>query len=312
VEGVAEMFVCRVIVGMPVSPDIRGVFLDNAQEHIDTIGARFRNIRTIKIPDSGNMYNPGAPIVGTGIYKLPFNEDNDLTKLIESLGVNVYADALPAVGVKVDAYDTRSGIEVDTVETMMEHINTMLETPAEPVYAIFDWDRTLTRFEGWYTIESIAQSLAHPRRRDKIILTVEDMQKMKEDRLLYLFEGYERLGWIRYVLNTLFERGVIVCILSNNRACTTPEFREMIQLLDSRIQHIICSYTNVYYGNKAAALADYTFPEATVPESPASASPVPASPAPAGGAGAGARYGGRSRKNKKRTRRTRNRKRNRH
>ena len=286
-----------------------GVFFDNAARHIEELDG-FPNMLTVKVDET-------APHIGD----MSMDGDTPLAALIASLPKpNLYLDTIRSLGVHTDHYDPRSGIVTTGLgtyhDTILNHIQSLRRENSHDLlhYVIFDWDRTLTKFEGFYSEDEVFASAG----------IVEESKKAqyREDMLRYLFGGYDtppiqfgatllpgtfRLDVIRAFITWLLmpENRIAVFILTNNRSCGAPNFTNTVKAFHSGIdpKHILCS--RPFDGDKGLAAASSGF--IAYPELPSGFDN--ASPAGGAGAGAGARYGGRSRKNKKRNRRTRNRKR---
>jgi len=288
-----------------------GVFFDNAGIHIAEL-ATFPNIGLVKVDDSG----PHIPTMS-------MDGDTPLAALIASLPKpNLYLDVIRSLGIHTDSYDPRSGIVTTGFETyqkiVIDHIASLRSTHTHDLshYVIFDWDRTLTKFEGLFMEDEIFPRVGIV---DESIKT-----QYREDMLRYLFGGYDRppimfgdtlipgifrLDAIRDFITWLLtpENRIAVFILTNNRSCGTGNFINTVRAFHPGIKpaHIICSYPLGGDKGLAAAASGFIKYHELPPEY------LAGEPPPAGGAGAS--YGGRrSRKNKKCNRRTRNRKRNRH
>ena len=281
-----------------------GLFFDNAGIHIRELEI-FPNIGLVKVDDSG----PRIPTMS-------MDGDTPLAALIASLPKpNLYLDTIRSLGIHTDSYDPRSGIVTSTCQQIViDHIASLRRTNTHDLlhYVIFDWDRTLTKFEGLFMEDEI---FAKANIVDESIKV-----QYREDMLRYLFGGYDRppimfgdtlipgilrLDAIRSFISWLLtpENRIAVFILTNNRSCGSDNFTNTVRAFHPGInpKHIICSYP--LGGDKGLAAANSGF--IAYPELPPGY--LDGVPPPAGGAGAS--YGGRrSRKNKKRKHRTRNRK----
>lgn len=286
-----------------------GVFFDNAARHIEELDG-FPNMLTVKVDET-------APHIGD----MSMDGDTPLAALIASLPKpNLYLDVIRSLGVHTDSYDPRSGIVTAGLgtyhDTILKHIQSLRRKNNHDLlhYVIFDWDRTLTKFEGLYPENEIFTRAG--------IADEPTKAQYREDMLRYLFGGYDkppiqfgatllpgtfRLDTIRAFITWLLmpENRIAVFILTNNKSCGTDNFTNTVKAFHPGINpaHIICSYP--LGGDKGLAVANSGF--IASPELPPGFGN--GLPPPAGGAGAGARsYGGRrSRKNKKHKRRTRNR-----
>lgn len=226
-----------------------GVFLDNAPKHIAELNAlRIPTLETIQIPQTGD-----------DIAEMAFGAGTALNTMISSLGPNLYLDALKILNIPGDHYDPLSGITGGHLDTIFTVVGPAGRGYSKQ-YVLFDWDRTLTKFEGLFPESKIFEHLRYykPAGADVILA---DPVKYRQDMLFYLFGGNEqisfrrhsgsRLSKIRECIDELIRSGVTVHILTNNGGCGFPDFTNLVAALDSRITSIICS--GPHKGNKGDA-----------------------------------------------------------
>jgi hypothetical protein len=206
------------------------IFFDNKKDHLDEVHTKHRNIKLVKIPDYRGSYYPKP---------LPMNS-GPLKTLIDSLGPNAYVDLLKSHHIDADAYDPGSGIEQNHIRILNRWL-TNTNDSKEHRAAIFDWDRTLTKVEGFYPLYKGQE------------------RHMFEDTLLYLFGGHKRLLKIRGMFQHLADEGVEIFILTNNEASITTFYKRMIHVLSPHIplENIVCA-TLLYNGNKGLAFENHT------------------------------------------------------
>jgi len=208
------------------------IFFDNKKDHLDEVHTKHRNIKLVKIPDYKGSYYPKP---------LPM-DSGPLKTMIESLGPNAYVDLLKSHHIDTDAYDPNSGIEQNHIRILNRWLtNTKKDSSNNSRAAIFDWDRTLTKVEGFYPLYKGQE------------------RHMFEDTLLYLFGGHKRLLKIRGMFQHLADEGVEIFILTNNEASNTIFYKRMIHVLSPHIplENIVCA-TLLYNGNKGLAFENHT------------------------------------------------------
>ena len=200
------------------------IFFDNKREHLDEVYSKHRDIKLVKIPDHKGSYFPPALSMESG----------PLKSLITSLGSNAYVDLLIDHAIDKDAYDPVSGIEQNHIRILNRWLTQTKGYKHRA--AIFDWDRTLTKVEGFYPLYKGNE------------------RYMFEDTLLYLFGGHKRLLKIRGLFQHLTDEGVEIFILTNNEASTTLFYKRMIHVLSPHIplKNILCA-TRLYQGDKGEA-----------------------------------------------------------
>jgi hypothetical protein len=207
------------------------IFFDNKKEHLDEVHTKHRNIKLVKVPDAKGSYFPKPLSMNSG----------PLKTMIDSLGPNAYVDLLKSSGIDTDAYDPVSGIEQNHIRILNRWLTNTKDSSNNSRAAIFDWDRTLTKVEGFYPLYKGNE------------------RHMFEDTLLYLFGGHKRLLKIRGMLQHLATEGVEIFILTNNEASITTFYKRMIHVLSPHIplENIICA-TLLYRGHKGLAFENHT------------------------------------------------------
>jgi hypothetical protein len=207
------------------------IFFDNKKEHLDEVHTKHRNIKLVKVPDAKGSYFPKPLSMNSG----------PLKTMIDSLGPNAYVDLLKSSGIDTDAYDPVSGIEQNHIRILNRWLTNTKDSSNNSRAAIFDWDRTLTKVEGFYPLYKGQE------------------RHMFEDTLLYLFGGHKRLLKIRGMLQHLATEGVEIFILTNNEASITTFYKRMIHVLSPHIplENIICA-TLLYRGHKGLAFENHT------------------------------------------------------
>ena len=277
-----------------------GVFFDNAQKHIDELKDapdKFPNLLTVKVDETSEH-----------IGEMSMDGDTPLAKMIETLGDNFYLDTIKRFGVKSDTYDPKSGIHLDLdLAPMLKHLVKLKTTnSSRKYYVMFDWDRTLTKFEGLFPESDIfkAANITNETIKDKYR---EDMLRYlfggrigggylkNKDGILKRYEGKFRLDLIRAYISWLLSNGFGVFILTNNGSCGKLDFTNTVRAFhrDIPIANIICSKPEPFEGRKDLAAA-------------ASKAFSPAASAAASTSGGTQKR----RRNKKRTRRRASKKRN--
>jgi len=222
---------------------LEAIFFDNNQGSIDNLKENCEHVKLVKIDES----SPDAESV-------PY-EDPDFASYLASLSPNSYVDVMKIVS-KHDVYDKRSGIQEKHVPIFT---NWLLCTPKYmDRAAIFDFDRTLTMFEGFYNVPSFSklQETLHNwliQARDSNVLYRRFYQKKIDqllalpnptirDMVVYLMGGEARLSMLRKLFQTCVSNNVIIAVLTNNTACKGALFDEILHELFQDIPYTkVCS-----------------------------------------------------------------------
>ena len=179
------------------------------------------------------------------IKECPWNEE-PLKSYIKQFGnENIYLNALRIL-YNSDKFDVLSGIqnyEISTLNDWIEETESLQDKRA----AIFDWDRTLTMFEGLVLGRGSVRKLLEtfikmtPLKSAKHE-SLQDFTKeiTSEDILLYLLGGEERLARIREMFQNCYYNQISIYILTNNGlAKDNDSFREILAKLFDGIPYTL-------------------------------------------------------------------------
>lgn len=210
------------------------IFFDNDKSQ--RLNVSIICLRNMQIVEINETYGPP---------ELKFDTD-PLKSYIESLGTNHYVNMLRWGAIEKDAYDPVSGIQ----ETHMEAGRGWLaETAGKRRAALFDWDRTITVFEGYISTKD-----AHMYIEWGIINGLFTRDQYLEDMLVYLCGGTARINALRLFIAALANAGVDIYVLTNNTGCGNDHYNEMVSALFGDLPHnIICGKD--YRFNKGIAIA---------------------------------------------------------
>ena len=220
------------------------IFFDNDSDNIDEPGKGVSSVcndkmmTCIKINETEN------------IQKCNWTEE-PLKSYIEQFGnENIYLNAL-RIKYDSDKIDIVSGIQDKEFSILNDWIE-KTESLGDRRAAIFDWDRTLTIFEGLVlgrgSISKLLQDFIKttPLKSEKHDL-LQDFSKeiTSEDILLYLLGGEERLQKIREMFQNCYLNQVSIYILTNNGlAKNNDSYKELLAYLFDGIP-----YTLIYSGD---------------------------------------------------------------
>jgi len=225
------------------------IFFDNDPNQIKFVKSFCNTIRSVKVNQTDN------------IRVIPYGPEI-VAKYRRSLGQNYYSMLMEKTANKLH-FDPISGLSDEDFAQLEEWINT-LRNAAEVRHkaAIFDWDRTISKFEGI----SLGFTEAFDFYLD--ILNVDETSltedRMMEDMLIYICGGAERLAKLRDMFVMLATNRIDIIILTNNGGCYKPAFKAMVnKLLPEGIQaYLACSSKSKFNdirGHKGYKL--YTIPQ---------------------------------------------------
>jgi hypothetical protein len=205
------------------------IFFDNDNKNILTVSSGFSCITAVKIPESEPF---AAPYYKS--YPQMLLTQEPLASYVERFQDNSYYQFLIKSRIRDDTYDELSGIKQVHIDLLNRWIGDT-KNKGERV-AVFDWDRTISLFEGAighaneaYTTQSEFEAVG-----------INDPNPV-ESTLLYLCGGPERLAMLRGMFNTCRQNGVDIIIFTNNASVLNmPLFREAVYGITPGIK-VICS-----------------------------------------------------------------------
>lgn len=244
-----------------------GIFFDNAYNHIKAFRDHTK-FSTIDVGETSPDFSlPTDSPIYTDFIIASDLKNNAITKITKL----VYSTV---------RYDPNAGIKEAHVEEFYRWISDgiLSENTFAPhnKVAIFDWDRTITLFEGHdlpaskidHSLEFTDEMLhaawistleemklfnpSHASRYDVIINWLEEQVMTVEEFILFLCGGETRVKMLREMFARCKESGTHVIILTNNTGCVKNYFKKMVDVLINGIcpYEIICSYQEPYRGHK--------------------------------------------------------------
>ena len=187
-----------------------GIFFDNDRDHIEYVGycSEITCVKVGAIEDTGKKLSKKFPDY-VGFYELLSEE-----------GQIAYDELADSGLYKDEEYDKLSGIQ----EKHVHICNAWLERTEGHRVALFDFDRTLTMFEGL----------------DPAVIGVNGTTV--EGLANYLFGGTRRSRMLKEMIVMLLAKNVSIKVLTNNGLCGHPSqiLESIIRTLYADIE-IICS-----------------------------------------------------------------------
>jgi hypothetical protein len=211
--------------------------------------------------DTNNFYEPKKGVCEVcpnddKMRCIPINETENIQKCkwdeeplksyIKQFGnENIYLNALRIL-YDSDKFDVVSGIQDYEISTLNDWIEET-ESLGDRRAAIFDWDRTLTMFEGLVLGRGSVRKLLETfikmtPLKSKKHDSLQDFTKeiTSEDILLYLLGGEERLAKIREIFQNCYTNQISIYILTNNGlAKDNDSYREILAKLFDGIPYTL-------------------------------------------------------------------------
>lgn len=184
------------------------IFFDNELQNVSNVKSVCGPITSVQVDETPDMEN------------IPWNK---LTEFTSQLGPNKYYELMKHL-YKGDAYDKRSGIEDDDIATYVsweESTRTL-----NPRACIVDWDRTLTKVEGFTPPVAI--------RDNQLLYRIDNTKEHTvpiEDFLTYLCGSKQRYRMLKVLFRSCVKDGVDIVVLTNNGAAADPELIPIFQTI---------------------------------------------------------------------------------
>ncbi len=230
----------------PVDPSKykHAMFFDNDHAKIENITQYCPTIETQKVPETAT--------------KIPFMSltTSPLKELKDSVGgyANIYVKILQYLSNNEDMFDPISGINIEEQKPIIEEWIDSIEKPEEAII-LFDWDRTITLFEGVFLPKKFEDLMTGPITRP-LVTGITETQFL-EDALRYLLGGDARLAAFRELSEKIGKAGVSIGILTNSGSCGWTIYTNLVnQLFPPEVNNlfIICSRPPPASGHKGKKL----------------------------------------------------------
>ena len=215
---------------------VAAIFFDNDQNKINNVSEICPQIDAIHVPETAYQVTPKS------------FDSPEMQGLIEQAGGddNIYIHLLKNAGYSSDSYDFISGFSPEVHGPMLASWIGQRNDPTKSII-LLDWDRTITVIEGFiqFDYEKYADYSGMRKR------------EYYNDFLRYLCGGDLRLYRLRELLDFAGERGIDVCVLTNNSACNNNVFSELVDtLVPNSVENLFlaCSIYPPFNGNKGQKL----------------------------------------------------------
>ena len=212
------------------------IFFDNDKTYVENV-QMFCDICGVHVGETpGFDYKLLTPL--PEVYKTDFGEIGE--------NKNPYYDFVGKMEQGKEAYDKLSGFKEEHEPLLDQWIES---TQGKRRVAIFDWDRTITKIEGfWFPIGNYTVARFGSAFNKRGVTSSHINQ--------YLCGGIERYNFIKGIMQKCKNNGVNILILTNSGMCTTsPAFKELVADICGDAPHaIVCSRVPPWNGHKGLAL----------------------------------------------------------
>jgi hypothetical protein len=225
-----------------IDPNYNIIFYDNDAERIEQVRQQ-PNIFCQQIDDS----------IPNELYKRIKSKHNNATDLLQSshffneyttlFGKNTFTDFLLETQTNsLETFMPCEGFNTKHKEQLFAWLDSRkIMFPRDKHIMVFDWDRTLSQYEGVYT-----SFLNRKNRRHKYRSKYYDYNY---DIVVYLLGGKERLEILKDMFNKIYKKGGIVYICTNNPIASVTnnisrnEFIKIIRkiVVHFKGSHLLCS-----------------------------------------------------------------------
>ena len=223
------------------------IFFDNDEAKVEQVRGSCPSIVAHTVPEIGYQVPP-----------TPFDREPMISVIAASGGQeNLYLKFLRYSRQTVEYYDHLSGFSAEVHRPIIEEWVASLEDPTTAI-ALFDWDRTITKFEGMYLPHTYANVIGRPR-----FLTAANEMDFYEDVLRFVMGSDARLAEFRDMCLFLGTNNINVGVLTNNGLCPSPVFTALVnKLFPPEVTNlfILCSKpppSSTHKGNKLRSVPNF-------------------------------------------------------
>lgn len=224
------------------------IFFDNDPKQIELVRehCNARRVEVVQIPDTRELKGDNIISIGEKVGLTQKNNTYIAMRVKQSQALGRAAG---------ERYDEKSGIQKVHLQQLVQWLEKTSDTANR--VALFDWDRTLSMFEGVTLVEAEHRDFKF---EDPVTgAPAYSVDQIREDTLIFLM-GRERLEILREMMRLLLRNNVDVAIVTNNTSCpnvhTMTYFNGLVQQLMQNVPFsIVCSLP--YRGNKGIALSTH-------------------------------------------------------
>lgn len=201
------------------------MFIDNSQEHLDTVLLEFPKIIPLKIEETSKDIAESTDLFDQLIRRIRTDDP------YYDIEFNSYYKNIITNNESKEAYDPISGIiyinretESPTKIAIIEFINSHrpVDRPEswKKCMVIFDWDRTISVIEGLIAIKDASYMMTRlPSGSREITPSL-----FLEDLLIYSCGGPNRLVFLRKLMKEIYDNNIDIVICTNNGLCPLKNF----------------------------------------------------------------------------------------
>lgn len=199
----------------------QGVFYDDSQKNMINLKS-CDSLNRVKIKRENYNYELRSKKLEKNNYLTYFakEEKNKYAEILHFLSEEKDENGKNVFEISIKPERLSNGLKKNHIENLKKWVNSKRFFDKSQLYVFFDWDLTISVYEGFYQLSKDFNEIGINREfidyyEDKTKITVNEVQ-LKNDFLLFILGGRERFNMLRDMYNFLREKGVNIFIITNN------------------------------------------------------------------------------------------------
>ena len=199
----------------------QGVFYDDSQKNMINLKS-CDSLNRVKIKRENYNYELRRKKLEKNNYLTYFaeKEKNKYAEILLFLSEEKDENGKNVFEISIKPERLSNGLRKNQIENLKKWVNSKRFVDKSQLYVFFDWDLTISVYEGFYQLSKDFNEIGINREfidyyEDKTKITVNELQ-LKRDFLLFILGGEERFNMLIDMYNFLREKGVNVFIITNN------------------------------------------------------------------------------------------------
>tara|TARA_Y100000816_G_scaffold267830_2_gene229565 strand:+ start:4375 stop:5676 length:1302 start_codon:yes stop_codon:yes gene_type:complete len=198
----------------------QGVFYDDSQKNMINLKG-CDSLNRVKIKREDYNYNNNITLKKKNYLSyFAEREKNKYAEILLFLSEEKDENGKNVFEISIKPERLSNGLRKNHIENLKKWINSKRFVDKSQLYVFFDWDLTISVYEGFYQLSKDFNKIGINREfidyyEDKTKITVNE-DELKRDFLLFILGGKERFNMLIDMYNFLSEKGVNVFIVTNN------------------------------------------------------------------------------------------------
>lgn len=198
----------------------QGVFYDDSQKNMINLKG-CDSLNRVKIKRENYNYDNNITLKKDNYLSYFAKEKkNKYAEILDFLSEEKDENGKNVFDISIKPERLSNGLIKNHIENLKKWVNSKRFVDKSQLYVFFDWDLTISVYEGFYQLSKDFNEIGINREfidyyEDKKKIKINE-EKLKKDFLLFILGGEERFNMLIDMYNFLREKGVNVFIITNN------------------------------------------------------------------------------------------------